>query len=290
MSSLYGFEVKSDLPLLRLNSAAGTRGELRIEVAASPLERPDREPVSTLVTEDGHCWYASYELGDGRCLIELPPTASFLLDPADGRVIVESKNGGADLIEHRIVSSAVCTLLSMRGDLVMHASAVEAAGRAMLFCGPTQRGKSTLARALGEAGYRLLGEDGIAIELGDGGSVAFPGARGVRVRGDRDGRSRTDLLPDPGFGEPDPCPVGALVLLSERGAELTVEPLERARALALLTPNLVHNGDRAAIGTAFASLATLLGSTPAFAVSLPDDLGALATSVQGLLDSIDLDL
>jgi hypothetical protein len=290
MSSLYGFEVKSDLPLLRLNSATGTRGELRIEAAASPLERPDRAPVSTLATDDGHCWYASYELGDGRCLIELPPTASFLLDSADGRVVVDSEASDDELREHRIVSSAVCTLLSMRGDLVLHASAIETGSRAVLFCGPTQRGKSTLARALGDAGYRLLGEDGIAIELGDGEATAFPGARGVRVRS-RDGneRDRTNLLPDPGSSEPGPCPVAAVVLLGERGERLTVERLEPARALALLPPNLVHSGSRAAIGAAFADLATLLSSAPAFAASLPDDLGALATSVQSLLDSIDLE-
>jgi hypothetical protein len=84
--------------------------------------------------------------------------------------------------------------------------------------------------------------------------------------------------------------VGAVVLLGERGTQLTVETLQPARALALLTPNLVHSGGRGAIGAAFANLATLLGSTPAFAASLPDDLGALASSVQELLDSIDLDL
>jgi hypothetical protein len=291
MSSLYGFEVKSDLALLRLNSAAGTRGELRIEAATGTLNRPNQAPVSTLVSDDGHCWYASYELEDGRCLIELPPTASFLLEPVDGRIVVDSEDDDADLLEHRIVSSAVCTLLSMRGDLVLHAAAIKADGRAVLFCGPTQRGKSTLARALGEAGYGLLGEDGIAIDLGDGEPVAFPGPRGVRVRSrDGNGRARTDLLPDPGGGEPDPCPVAAIVLLGERGPRLTVERLEPARALALLTPNLVHSGSRVAIGAAFANLAGLLGSTPAFAASLSDDLGALATSVRGLLDSIDLDL
>jgi hypothetical protein len=291
MSSLYGFEVKSDLPLLRLNSATGARGELRVEEAAQPLERPGQAPVSTLVSDDGHCWYASYELEDGRCLIELPPTASFLLEPASGRVVVDSDADDAELREHRIVSSAACTLLSMRGDLVLHAAAAEAGGGAVIFCGPTQRGKSTLARALGEAGHRLFGEDGIAVELGDGGPIAFPGARGVRVRSrDGDGRDRTDLLPDPGSGEPGACPVGAVVLLGERGARLEVERLEPARALALLTPNLVHSGGRAAIGAAFANLAGLLSSVPAFAASLPDDLGALATSAEGLLDSIDLDL
>jgi hypothetical protein len=291
MSSLYGFEVKSDLPLLRLNSAVGTRGELRIDAAAGPLEPPDQAPVSTLVSDNGRCWYASYELGDGRCQIDLPPTTSFLIEAAAGRVVVDSEVDDDELREHRIVSSAVCTLLSMRGDLALHASAIEAGGRAVLFCGPTQRGKSTLARALGEAGHPLLGEDGIAIDLDGGEPVAFPGARGVRVRSrDGDGRARTNLLPDPGSGEPEPCPVGAVVLLEERGAELAVEPLEPARALALLTPNLIHSGGRAAIGGAFANLAALLSSTPTFSASLPDDLGALATSVQGLLDSIDLDL
>jgi hypothetical protein len=290
MSSLYGFEVKGDLPLTRLNSAAGTRGELRIEAAAEPLLRPERAPVSTLVGDDGRCWYASYELGDGRCLLELPPTARFMLEPLPGRVVVDSQEDDAELLEHRIVSSAACTLLSMRGDLVLHASAIEAGGRAVLFCGPTQRGKSTLARVLGEVGHRLLGEDGIAIELRDGESVAFPGARGVRARSrDAEGHTRTDLVPDPGSGEPDPCAVAAVVLLGERGERLTVEPLEPARALALLTPNLVHSGSHVAIGAAFASLAALLGSTPAFAASLPDDLDALAESGAQLLDSIDPD-
>jgi hypothetical protein len=290
MGSLYGFEVKSDLPLRRLNSAAGTRGELTIELAGDRLLPPGHDPVSTLTTDDGYCWYASYALAGGCCLIELPPAARFQLEPEATRVSVESKDGDGDLLEHRIVSTAVGTLLALRGDLFMHASAIEADGQSVLFCGPTQRGKSTLAKALGESGYRLLGEDGIAIELGDGPPVAFPGARGVRSRrSDASGRVRTDLLADPGRGEPPPCPVGAVVLLEERGSRLTVEPLEAARALALLTPNLVHSGSREAIAAAFANLATLLGTVPAFAVSLPDDLEALAASAQGLLDSIDLD-
>jgi hypothetical protein len=290
MSSLYGFEVKSDLPLLRLNSTPGTRGELRIEAAAEPLVPPAHEPVGKLVDDDGRCWYAIYALADGDCLLELPPTGRFLLEQAAGRIVVDNEGDDPELLEHRIVSSATCTLLSMRGDLGLHAAAVEAGGRAVLFCGPTRRGKSTLARALGESGRRLLGEDGIAIELGGEAPLAFPGARGVRVRSrDEAGRIRTDLLDDPGAGEPPPRPVAAVVLLGKRGSELTVETLQPARALALLTPNLIHSGGRAAIAAAFANLATLLGSTPAFAASLPDDLRALPTNSQKLLDSIDLD-
>jgi hypothetical protein len=106
---------------------------------------------------------------------------------------------------------------------------------------------------------------------------------------DAEGRRRTALLDDPGPAEPRPCPVSSVVLLGERGPEVAVEPLEPARALALLTPSLIHSGGRGAIAVAFANLATLLGSAPAFAVSLPDDLDAVAASARALLDSIDPD-
>ncbi len=290
MGSLFGFEIKSDLPLRRLNAAKGTRGELAVALAREPLSAPEQEPVSTLVDDAGRCWYASYELEDGRCLLELPPSGSFLIDPGAGRVMVDHRDGDDELLEHRVASSALCVLLALRGDLVLHASAVEVDGRATLFCGPTQQGKSTLARALGEVGYRLLGEDGIAIELGGDEPTAFPGARGVRSRSrDEQGRNRTDLIDDPGGGAPPPCPVAAVVLLEERGATLTINRLEPARALALLTPNLVHSGGRGSIGDAFANLATLLGSVPAFAASLPDDLDLLSMSAQSLLDATSSD-
>jgi hypothetical protein len=286
MSSLYGFEVKSDLPLLRLNSAAGTRGELRIEVAQEPLQAPAREPTGSLVTDDGRCWFASYELDGGACLLQMPPTGSFLLQPAASRIVVDSSRGDPEVLEHRIASSAICTLLSLRGDLALHAAAVETEGGAIVFCGPTMRGKSTLARALGEAGCRVLGEDGIAVELSEAGPIAHPGARGVRMREtDSQGGVRTALAEDPGPGEPGACPVKAVVLLGERGAELSVERLEPARALALLTPNLIHSGGRGSIAAAFQRLATLLGSAPAFEVSLPDDLELLPGACRALLDA-----
>ncbi|HEU4736794.1 MAG TPA: hypothetical protein VFS48_07200 [Solirubrobacterales bacterium] len=286
MGSLYGFEVKSDLALRRLNSAAGTRGELVVETTVEPLVAPAGGPVGSLVGADGRRWFASYELGNGSCLLQMPPTGSFLLEPGAGRVAVESSDEDAELLEHRIASSAICTLLSLRGDLALHAAAVEADGRAIVFCGPSLRGKSTLARALGESGCPLLGEDGIAIELSAAGPIAHPGARGVRMRSSGGGRQRPVLVDVPGAGEPGPCPLAAVVLLGERRAEFAVEPLAPARALALLTPNLIHSGGRASIGAAFQRLAALLGSVPALKISLPDDLEALPETCERFLDAM----
>ncbi len=286
MGSLYGFEIKSDLPLRRLNATSGTRGELTVTAATRPLVPPTREPDGVLEDDRGGLWYASYELDDGTCLLRLPPTGSFLLDPAAARVTVERSDADDELLEHRLASSAICTLLSLRDDLALHAAAVEAEGRAIVFCGPSQRGKSTLARTLGDAGCGLLAEDGLVVELGREEPVAHPGARGVRVRGrDGDGRRRIDLVADPGPGEPRACPVDAVVLLGERGAEFMLEPLAPARALALLTPNLIHGGGRSSIATAFQRLAKLLGEVPAFNASLPDDLDALPASAERLLDA-----
>jgi hypothetical protein len=279
MGSLYGYEVESELPLQRLNSAPGSRGLLTVRRAAEALREPKREPEGVLEDERGNRWYASFE-GEGECLLLLPPTGGFLLEPEAGRVTVDARDGDRELLEHRLASSAVCTLLSLRGDLVLHAAAVEANGRAVVFCGPTTRGKSTLVRVLGEGGHPVLAEDGIAISFG-GEPLAHPGARGVRTR-NGSGRPVT-LVPDPGPSEPGNCPVAAVAVLAERGAELEVERLEPARAMALLTPNLVHSGGIGSIGAAFANLARLLGPVPAFRAAVPDDLDALPEAAESLL-------
>src|SRR3546814_14876970 len=49
--------------------------------------------------------------------------------------------------------------LGWRRHLLLHASAVEKDGRAVILSGVSGSGKSTLAALLGETGWRLMGED-----------------------------------------------------------------------------------------------------------------------------------
>jgi len=284
MPSLFGYEVESDLPLRRLNQAPGTRGRLVVETTTERLFDPT-EPAHTVRFPGGQLFMATAER-DGGCVVHVPPTATFMLRTGDPlRIAVKPDQDGGGLLEHRFVSAAACMLLSMCGDVVLHASAVESGGRAVVFCGKTGRGKSTLARALGGLGHPVLSEDGIAISISGQDPTAFPGARGIRIRG-TDGSRGAKLVPDPGPAEPAPSPLATLVVLGERGPALSTEMLEPPRALALLTSELVHTGGRESIATAFGGLAKLLHSVPAVAVSLPDDLTALPNAAKKVLDTL----
>ncbi len=56
--------------------------------------------------------------------------------------------------------------LRQRGRYLVHASgAVDHEGRAWLLCGDSGSGKSTLAYALALSGWRILGDDGVVIEV-----------------------------------------------------------------------------------------------------------------------------
>ncbi|HEY5977050.1 MAG TPA: hypothetical protein VIT85_04270 [Solirubrobacterales bacterium] len=281
MGSLYGYEIETDLQLERLNEAPGERGTLALATSSSPLPIPDEDPVATLETEDGAVVvYSSYEV-EGGCLLTMPPSGSFLIEPGPGRVTADTTERD-ELFEHRLESAAVCTLLAMRGDLALHAAAIEAGdGRAVVFCGPSHRGKSTIARALAAGGHRVLAEDGLVVTL-DGPPVAYPGARGIRVR---DEHGKVTLDTETGPGEPGHCDVAAVILLGERGEDLAIERLEPAEAMASFTSSLIHPGGRPGIAVAFANLARLFHSVPPVSASVPDDLDALPRAAGELLDA-----
>jgi hypothetical protein len=281
MGSLYGYEIETDLPLERLNEARGERGTLALLAAETALPIPAGEPAAVQKTDDGQVLYVTYEVERG-CLMTMPPSGSFLIDAGAGIVRADAREHD-ELIEHRLGSTAAATLLAMRGDLALHAAAIEAApGEAVIFCGPSHRGKSTIARALAAAGHPVLAEDGLIVALGEE-PIAYPGLRGIRVR-DENGRVTLDT--ETGPRDAGPCGVAALILLDERGQELSVTRLGAAEAMARFTSSLIHPGGRAGISVAFANLAQLFHTVPPVVASMPDDLDALPRAGEELLDSV----
>ena len=282
MGSLYGYDIDSDLPLERLNTAPGRRGLVTIEHTSRDLAGLAGTLTGYVETPTGLFAWAAAETADG-CLLSFPESSAIHVAPDELRITVAPR-GPMEEVEHRLVTTALCMLLAGRGDLALHASAVGMRDGAVLFCGPSERGKSTLAHALGRLGAPVLCEDGAIVELSASGLTLYPGPRGVRLRREVNGAVKVSLFPDPAE-EPDPCPVQAIALLEERGAELTIEPLDAVEALLLLTPNLGHTGGRVSLARSFGNLGLLLRSVPAFRVSLPDGLDALPGAARRLLDT-----
>lgn len=66
--------------------------------------------------------------------------------------------------------------LGERRHLLLHASAVERGGKALIMPGESGSGKSTLAALLGEAGWRLMADEFVMIDLASGMALPFPRA------------------------------------------------------------------------------------------------------------------
>jgi HprK-related kinase A len=64
--------------------------------------------------------------------------------------------------------------LGWRQHLLLHASAVERGGQAVLMVGESGSGKSTLAALLGESGWRFMGDEFTLLDPGSGDALAFP--------------------------------------------------------------------------------------------------------------------
>lgn len=64
--------------------------------------------------------------------------------------------------------------LGWRRHLLLHASAVEKDGRALIMTGASGSGKSTLAAMLGHKGWRFMGDEFVLIDLITGEAAPFP--------------------------------------------------------------------------------------------------------------------
>lgn len=127
---------------------------LRIVSRGGRVDRVGNE--HGLIVKDGH-----------RIFLRDAPDVGFL-DRAErqGQVVPHPSMVGLDmLIRGEITLSAL-----EAGGFALHASAVELQGRAHVFAGPSEAGKSTVARMLAKEGARVLSDDMIVLRPGASGT------------------------------------------------------------------------------------------------------------------------
>ena len=136
----------------------------------------------------------------------------------------------------RFYSTVVALTCAWRGAIPMHASAVAIDGRALLLCGATGAGKSTLTAALLAQGAEFIGDD---LTMLDGGATVPRGRTTMRLHPDtarwvptasaepdiRDGRGK--WLVEPLSPESDRWPLAGFVLV---GAEQDAADRARLKA------------------------------------------------------------
>ena len=100
-----------------------------------------------------------WEVRGNSFLLRVDSVARFLIVGGCAIYYQQDPAHTADDLPLYLLGTCLAVLLQQRGLLVLHGSAVEVEGRAMLFCGPSGAGKSTMAARLCQAGYRLLSDD-----------------------------------------------------------------------------------------------------------------------------------
>jgi hypothetical protein len=217
----------------------------------------------------------------------------FGIDPEYPAIQVPS---GVDELrrEERLWSIPSLLCFVRRGDLPLHGAAVEVDGRALLLCGPSRAGKTTLAAAFLSAGHRVLSEDLGCCRLSSSPAV-LPGPAMLRVRPDVYGRfafpgttvvgrddERVHLALEGDLrGDGGPVPLQAVVLLREADYLRTeqVRPQEALRDLWAVSLKLPEAKDRT---RCFHGLIQLTASVPIWNLYRPLTYRGLPSVVQHL--------
>jgi hypothetical protein len=293
--SVFGFHVRTELPLRFLRRGGG----------ASPLEIITAQGESPAAGEllgewplQGTAYPARAQLFrvEGGYEYWTSDAGRFLVDTGRHRIAVP-KLDDTLLLEQRLHGMPMILSFLSRGDVSLHAAAVEVGSQAVVLAAPSRYGKTTLAFAFQQAGHRVLSEDLICCRPAT--AEAIPGPALLRLRPDvvserplptglfvaAERVDRVFVGFDPvAAGSGAPVPIRAIVFLRE-SAELALEPVAPSTALKDLWRLSFRTGTEDGRADSFRHLSQLAGAVPFWNIHRPLRLDTLRATVE-LVESL----
>lgn len=177
--------------------------------------------------------------------------------------------------------------LGWRNHLLLHASAVERDGRAIIMVGESGSGKSTMAALMGEGDWRLMGDEFALLDLDNGRVMPFPRLVSLKneaiaaverrvaperlgplITGTPKGAIRHLVPRADAITRMDEGALPALIVFPSFGAAPAMRGVGQGEAFMRLTDSSTNY---MALGeAAFTALTRLVTSVPAVALSYPD--------------------
>ncbi len=297
LGSCSGFEVQTDLPFRTLRAADDG---MPLSVLAADGPQPEGQLVGEWLPRAGNPFHGRLlRTGDGYAFWA-SDAGWFLVDPGEGSITLEAGRRPLTLTrEVRMFGVPASIIATARGDVSVHAAAVQIGGRAVLLAGPSRHGKTTLAAALGAAGHRVLCED-MSRCTDRGELLVYPGPAVMRLRADvsdalRPGDSaeavaegeRLFVMPDPALrGDGGAVPLAAVLVLRESTDRVELQPVpavEAIRDLWALTFWLPTDASRAAV---FERVTDLVGRVPVLDLRRELSLDSLPRVVRAVEDLV----
>jgi len=239
----------------------------------------------------------------GRYWLHVPKVASYSFE-CQGEVVAHPCAGAPqEAVTDRFQRTVLPLVLQVRGQEVLHASAVETPLGVVGFCAPSMTGKSTLAYGLQGRGYPLWADDALSFEVAAG-ATAYPLPFRVRLRrtsashfgvGAASGRTRWQ---GEAQARAQPRPLRAIFVLarlvSHGGSLVEVEKLPPAQAFdAVFAHAYYFSLEQDGVKTRMvAQYLQLVAQVPVFEVRFKRGLEHLPTvmrALEGALDRPSLD-
>jgi hypothetical protein len=303
----HGLRVDSDvalpLPPADPDDARGTDLVLRRRPDRPvPATDPAGDPIARVCDRNGVPFYSITGDGDGTRL-RYPGMCEFVGDPGLRDVGVTLAPGRDPGVIPVLASGMLLALhLRLRGELVLHASAVGVGEAALAFVGASGMGKSTVATVLCTAGHPLLSDDVLRVLLRPDGVVAYPGSTETRLRdaarplaagltGRPTADGRLAVAPGSLAGSPRPLAACVVPLPSRECDRVQVRRLSGARALMLLSrfPRIPGWVQPATLAREFEQLADLVTRVAVFEARIPWGPPFAPDLPADLLDRLGLD-